>query len=86
MTGIFKKKFTYVHMPELYEAKINLKGTALLAAIETGLIQETADGTGYDIGPFLRFWNEFSLSLPQEMKERPSKIQDIAEMIKKQSD
>lgn len=61
--------------------KISLKGEALLCAVESGLVQETADGTGYNIGPFLRFWSAFSLMLPKEIREQPEDIQKIIKMI-----
>lgn len=33
-----------------------LKGKALICAIDAGLIPEASEGEGYNIAPFLRFW------------------------------
>ena len=33
-----------------------LKGKALICAIDAGLILEASEGEGYNIAPFLRFW------------------------------
>ena len=60
-------------------ATISLKGLALLEAGEAGLIQK-CDG-GYDIGPFLRFWDAFSKYLPLKGKERPNEMGDLLEML-----
>lgn len=36
-----------------------LKGKALICAIDAGLVPEASDGEGYNIAPFLRFWEMF---------------------------
>ena len=53
--------------------------TMLLEAVEAGLIQK-GDG-GYDIGPFLRFWDAFSKYLPFKGEERPNEMGDLLEML-----
>jgi len=78
---MFRKKFTRLPLADGDRMGISLKGEAMLCAIEAGLVQETADGTGYDIGPFLRFWDAFSMMLPKEVKEQPEDIQNIVKMI-----
>lgn len=62
--------------------KISLKGEALLCAIEAGLVQATTDGGGYDVGPFLKFWDAFSLLLPKCVEDHPDEIQNVVKMVK----
>ncbi len=81
---MFKKKVTTVPLENGDVMQITLKGTALLHAIDAGLVQETADGRGYNIGPFLKFWENFSRLLPAELKEGPDDLPNILEMIQKQ--
>lgn len=78
---MFRKKFTRLPMADGDVVGISLKGEALLCAVEAGLVQETADGNGYNIGPFLKFWEAFSLMLPNESKEQPEDIQKIIQMV-----
>jgi hypothetical protein len=79
---MFRKKYTRLPMTDGGAAKISLKGEALLCAVEAGLVQETADGNGYSIAPFLKFWDEFSLMLPKEIKEQPDDTKKVAKMVK----
>lgn len=81
MRVTFRKKYTRLPLADGDEMRISLKGDALLCAVEAGLIPETADGGGYNIGPFLRFWDAFSLLLPKEVKEQPEDIQKVIQMI-----
>lgn len=76
-----RKKYTRVALPGT--ARISLKGEALLCAVDAGLVQESANGSGYNIGPFLKFWEEFSLLLPNKIKEQPDDTQDVVEMVEK---
>ena len=50
-------------------ANITLKGDALICAVEAGLVQEAKTADGYNIAPFLRFWEAFSPLLDQALKE-----------------
>ncbi len=84
MSIIFgRKKFTFVPQSE-NDFILSIKGLALLDAIETGLVRETPDGNGYDIGPFLNFWNRMLPLFPDSFKERPGEIEQIMEVLKKQ--
>ena len=60
-------------------ATISLKGLAMAEAVDAGLIQK--GNGGYDIGPFLRFWDAFSKYLPHKGKERPNEMRDLLEML-----
>ncbi len=51
-------------------AKVTLKSRALAAAIEAGLVQKAKTAEGYDIGPFLRFWDAFSVPLKEAMEKQ----------------
>ncbi len=51
------------------KASITLKGRALVMAVDAGLIQEAKTADGYNIVPFLRFWEAFSPLLDQTLKE-----------------
>ena len=48
---------------------ITLKGLAVLAAVESGLIPEDRKTDEYNIAPFLRFWDLFSPALQQALEE-----------------
>lgn len=80
---MFRKKYPLLPMAEGEEIRISLKGKALICAIDSGLVQETGNGSGYNIGPFLKFWDEFSLLLPKEIEENPDEAKKIIEMIEK---
>lgn len=86
MISIKKHRYVPHYVPIDNMVKISLKGSALICAVEAGLIQETADGNGYNIGPFLKFWNDFSSMLPKEVKEQPDDIQEVAKMVKEYRD
>lgn len=43
--------------PELAAA---LKGGAMVKAIEAGLVPKSSSGDGWNIAPFLRFWDNFA--------------------------
>ncbi len=51
----------------------------MLAAIEAGLILETETGDGYNIAPFLRFWEMFSPALEKALK----KSNNVGEVLNK---
>ncbi len=46
-----------------------LKGQALLIAIDAGMVPEAKTADGYNIAPFLRFWDGFSSLLEQALNE-----------------
>lgn len=50
-------------------AAATLKGKALTAATDAGMIPETPAADGYNIAPFLRFWDAFSPALNQALQE-----------------
>lgn len=52
------------------ELAVTLKGAAVLAAIDTGLVSESSDGEGWDIAPFLRFWEKFEPLLVKTLDKR----------------
>lgn len=80
-----KPKFTFVPATD-DSVSLSLKGLALLDAIEAGLVREKADGSGYDISAFLRFWDAFSGWIPKDalIPERPDEIQKLTEMLNQQ--
>lgn len=78
---MFRKKHPLLPMAEGDTIKISLKGKALLCAVETGIVEESADKSGYNIGPFLKFWEEFSLFLPKEVKEQPDDAKEVINMV-----
>lgn len=49
-------------------SRVTLKGKAMLAAIEAGMIHKATSADGYDIAPFLDFWTRLTPAL-QEMAE-----------------
>lgn len=51
-------------------ANSTLKSKALVAAIETGLVPKAKTADGYDIAPFLRFWDAFSGPLKEAMEKQ----------------
>lgn len=51
---------------------ITLKGRAVLSAIDAGLCCEDEDG--YEVGPFLKFWEDFE---PQMNAALENKIQEV---------
>ncbi len=61
-----------------------LKGIALLEAIEIGLVWETEDGKGYDIGPFLRFWENILPLISGSLKESTDEIDQIKNVFEEQ--
>lgn len=61
-------------------ATTTLKGKALIAAIEAGLVPKAESGEGYNIAGFLRFWEAFSGPL----KEALDKEAYVVEMLDKQ--
>lgn len=46
-----------------------LKGKALTAAADAGMIPQTPAADGYNIAPFLKFWDAFSPALKQALRE-----------------
>lgn len=64
--------------------KATIKGIALLMAIDSGLIRKT--WKGYDIGPFLRFWDDFREFLEFVKEEHPDNFENLLDVIKKESD
>ncbi len=46
-----------------------LKGQALLIAIDAGMVPEAKTADGYNIAPFLRFWDGFSSLLEQALNK-----------------
>ena len=57
-----------------------LKGRALLMAIDAGLVPEAQTADGYNIAPFMRFWNAFSPLLEQAL----DKPEDVPEVLHKE--
>lgn len=47
-----------------------LKGQALVMAIDAGLVRKAQTADGYDIAPFLRFWDLFSPLIDEMLDER----------------
>lgn len=75
----FKNRFTRV--PHEPYAKTTLKEKAILCAVDVGVIQDVGDGTGYNVEPFLKFWDKFSLLLCEEIKEVLGCPQEIVKMV-----
>lgn len=46
-----------------------MKGQALLLAIDTGLIQINKTTRTYNIAPFMKFWDMFSITLDRALKD-----------------
>ncbi len=85
MSSIFgKKKLRMV--PPSGGFDLSVKGLILLEAIETGVVRETADGKGYDIGPFMKFLNHISPLFPDRLKENPGEVDKIMSVLEKQCD
>lgn len=42
------------------ELAATLKGAAMIEAIEAGLVPKSSSGDGWNIAPFLRFWDNFA--------------------------
>ena len=78
---VFKKKHTRIPLAAGDTMRITLKGEALICAVAAGLVPATEDGRGYNIGPFLKFWEAFSMMLPKELEEDPDEVKKIIEMI-----
>lgn len=53
----------------LENTNVTLKGLAMLAAIDSGLVPEDPSVDGYNIAPFLRFWELFSPSLEKTLED-----------------
>lgn len=51
------------------EAVASLKGCAMVAAIEAGMVPRTEANDGYMIGAFLRFWESFSPMLSEQIEQ-----------------
>lgn len=46
-----------------------LKGKAMVAAIDAGMVPVASGAEGHNIAPFLRFWDAFSPALEQTIRE-----------------
>lgn len=62
----FKKIPQAINPPR--QVRASLKGSALLAAIDSGLIPEDKKSRDYNIAPFLRFWDAFLPILQKEFE------------------
>lgn len=52
------------------QAVLTLKGAALAAAIEAGLVPRLPSGDGYNIAPFLKFWELFLPKLTEAFRTK----------------
>lgn len=57
-----------------------LKGVAITAAIEAGLVQRLPSGDGYNIAPFLKFWDLFAKKAENAFQNDGN----FSEMVKKE--
>lgn len=55
------------------ELAATLKGAAMVEAIEAGLVPKTSIGDGWNIAPFLRFWDNFAPLLNEAVQSRGKK-------------
>lgn len=55
------------------ELAATLKGAAMVEAIEPGLIPKSSSGDGWNIAPFLRFWDNFAPLLNEAVQSRGKK-------------
>lgn len=55
------------------ELAVTLKGAAMIEAIEAGLIPKSSRGDGWNIAPFLRFWDNFAPLLNEAVQNRGKK-------------
>lgn len=55
-------------------AKGNLKGIALVCAIEAGMIPRSHNNKGYNIAGFMKFWDSFSRFLDETAKDSKKDI------------
>lgn len=58
-------------------AVVTLKGQAMLAAIDAGMVPKAKTADGYNIKPFLNFWDRF---LPA-LQEQFCKYDDVVRMV-----
>ena len=58
-------------------AVATLKGQAMLAAIDAGMVPKAKTADGYNIKPFLDFWDRFLPMLEKAAKE----THDFSEML-----
>ena len=58
-------------------ALAHLKGKALILAVDAGLVQP--QGEGYNITPFLKFWDRFEPLLKEERQQRLEKTLEMLE-------
>ena len=56
-------------MQKYNHAIASMKGIALRAAIESGMVPRTEKNDGYKIGVFLRFWEMFSPILSEQIEQ-----------------
>lgn len=55
------------------ELAATLKGAAMIEAIEAGLVPKSSSGDGWNIAPFLRFWDNFAPLLNEAVQSRGKK-------------
>lgn len=60
-------------------AKSTLKAQALVAAIEAGLAPKAKTAEGYNIAPFLRFWDSFSAPLQKALEKEAYFVEMVGE-------
>ena len=63
-----------------------LKGKALAAAAAAGMIPETPAADGYDIAPFLKFWDAFLPALHQALREAEKRGQQAGDALDQKRD
>ncbi len=56
----FVKGATHMKSRKQPELAATLKGAAMVEAIEAGLVPKSSGGDGWNIAPFLRFWDNFA--------------------------
>ena len=56
----FVKGATHMKSRKQPELAATLKGAAMVEAIEAGLVPNSSGGDGWNIAPFLRFWDNFA--------------------------
>ena len=61
-------------------AVLTLKGAALAAAIEAGFVPRLPSGDGYNIAPFLKFWELFLPKLTEAFQKRD----DFSKVVKEE--
>lgn len=54
------KGATHMKSQKQPELAATLKGAAMVEAIEAGLVPKSSGGDGWNIAPFLRFWENFA--------------------------